>query len=61
VLIDRSLFGTLRRADPTHGIKPIVRAHVSARGDVEVDDEGAFLDVDTPDDYARVIDANLFR
>jgi molybdenum cofactor cytidylyltransferase len=61
VIIDRGLFGAVRRADATLGIKPIVRAHVSARGDVEVDDEGAFLDIDTPDDYARAIDAKLFR
>jgi CTP:molybdopterin cytidylyltransferase MocA len=55
VLIDRRLFGALRSADPRFGIKPIVRASASARGDVEVDDDGAFLDIDTPADYARVI------
>ena len=54
VLIDRALFGAVRAADPSTGIKPIVRAHASAAGDVEVDDAGAFLDIDTPDDYARV-------
>lgn len=55
VLIDRSLFGAIRAADPSLGAKPIVRAHASAAGDVEVDDEGAFIDVDTPDDYIRVV------
>ena len=55
VLIDRSLFQLVRSADPQRGIKPIVRAHVSAAGDVEVDDEGAFTDIDTPEDYARII------
>jgi molybdenum cofactor cytidylyltransferase len=54
VLIDRSLFSALRRADPATGVKPIVRAHVSAAGDVPVDDEGAFRDVDTPEDYLRL-------
>lgn len=53
VLIDRSLFPLLRAADPSRGAKPIVRAHVSAEGDVRVDDPGAFMDIDTPDDYAR--------
>jgi molybdenum cofactor cytidylyltransferase len=48
VLIDRCLFPLLRRADPSAGAKPVVRAHVSPAGDVEVDDEGAFLDIDTP-------------
>ena len=42
VLIDRSLFPLLRAADPLQGAKPIVRAHVSAAGDVTVEDPGAF-------------------
>lgn len=53
VLIDRSLFDAIRAADPASGAKPIVRAHVSAAGDVAIDDEGAYFDVDTPEDYAR--------
>jgi molybdenum cofactor cytidylyltransferase len=52
VLLDRVLFSMIRGADPASGVKPIVRAHASARGDVEVSDEGAFTDIDTPDEYA---------
>ena len=55
VLIDRRLFDVLRTSDPTAGAKPIVRAHASAEADVEVDDDGAFLDIDTPEDYARAM------
>ncbi len=55
VLIDRGLFQLLRSADPARGLKPIVRAHASDAGDVEVDDEGAFTDIDTPDEYERVV------
>ena len=55
VLIDRSLFAQLRSADRSQGAKPIVRSHVSPAGDVEVDDAGSFLDIDTPDEYARAI------
>jgi molybdenum cofactor cytidylyltransferase len=55
VLIDRRLFAEVREADPNCGVKPIVRSHASAAGDVQVEDEGAFLDVDTPGDYGRVI------
>jgi molybdenum cofactor cytidylyltransferase len=55
VLIDRSLFDELRRADPAAGAKAIVRANASARGDVEVEDNGAFLDIDTADDYQRLV------
>ncbi len=59
VLIDRTLFDALRHADPATGAKPIIRAHVSPAGDVEVDDAGAFADADTPDDYERVRRAGL--
>lgn len=57
VLIDRSLFAKLRGADPAVGAKAVVRAHVSPAGDVAVDDDGAFLDIDTPGDYARICEA----
>ena len=55
VLIARSIFGELRRADAARGAKPVVRAHVTPEGSVDVEDEGAFLDVDTPDDYQRLL------
>ena len=55
VLIDRRLFQMIRQADPSRGLKPIVRGHVSSAGDVEVTDEGSFMDIDTPDEYARLI------
>jgi molybdenum cofactor cytidylyltransferase len=54
VLLDRALFPLLRGADPTAGAKPIVRAHASAPGDLAIADEGAFVDIDTPEQYARV-------
>jgi molybdenum cofactor cytidylyltransferase len=55
VLIDRSLFDELRAADLSRGAKAIVRAHASRNGDVEVSDEGAFADVDTPADYDALL------
>lgn len=61
VLIARSLFPLLRRADPATGAKPIVRAHVSAAGDLAVDDAGAFMDIDTPADYARATTSDRDR
>ncbi len=54
VLFDRSLFDALRDADPEQGAKPIVRAHAAEGLDIEIEDEGAFVDVDTPEDYERV-------
>ena len=57
VLIARRLFEAIRNADPSQGAKPIVRANASALGDVAVDDPGAFVDVDTPEDYQRLRDS----
>jgi molybdenum cofactor cytidylyltransferase len=54
VLIDRSLFDAIRHTDPRGGANAIVRAHASSPGDVEVDDDGAFADIDTPVEYERL-------
>lgn len=53
VLIDRSLFQALRAADPNRGAKSVVRGNVSPAGDVTVTDPGAFMDLDTPEEYER--------
>jgi molybdenum cofactor cytidylyltransferase len=54
LVIDRALFDAIRGADDDTGAKPVVRAHVSPQGDVIVDDEGAFTDIDTMDAYRRL-------
>lgn len=54
VLFDRSLFAELRRADAAVGAKAVLRARQADIVDVAVDDEGAFLDIDTPEEYARI-------
>ena len=56
VIFHRMLFDELRRADPSKGAKPVVHAHAAEEVNVDVDDDGAFIDVDTPDDYKRLID-----
>lgn len=55
VIFHRSIFGELRRADPTKGAKPVVHAHSAEEVNVDVDDAGAFADIDTPEDYDRII------
>ena len=55
LLVDRSLFAELRAADPAEGMKPVIRAHASAAGDIAIADEGAFRDIDTEEDYLRMI------
>jgi molybdenum cofactor cytidylyltransferase len=55
LLVDRTLFAELRAADPAAGAKPVIRAHASAVGDIAIADEGAFRDIDTEEDYLRMI------
>jgi molybdenum cofactor cytidylyltransferase len=55
MVIDRRLFEMLRRADPAEGAKPVIRAHASPAGDIEVADPGAFADIDTPSDYEDLV------
>jgi molybdenum cofactor cytidylyltransferase len=55
VVFNRSLFGELRRANPSRGAKPVVHAHAAEQVNVDVADEGAFIDIDTPEDYARFV------
>ena len=55
VIFDRSVFEELRRADPAEGAKTVVRAHAADILEVAVADEGAFIDIDTPEDYERWI------
>lgn len=55
VIFDRALFDELRRASPKEGAKEVVRAYAAEVFNVEVEDEGAFTDIDTPEDYERWI------
>lgn len=54
VLFARAVFADLRRADPAIGAKAVLRAREREIQNVEVDDPGVLIDVDTPEDYARV-------
>lgn len=55
VLFDRSLFNELRGADPKVGAKAVVRSHTAQIVNVPVDDPGAFVDIDTPEDYEAAL------
>jgi molybdenum cofactor cytidylyltransferase len=59
VIFHRRLFGELRHAEPSTGAKPVVHAHAAEEVNVDVGDDGAFTDVDTPDDYERFIRPTL--
>jgi molybdenum cofactor cytidylyltransferase len=55
VIFDRSIFEDLRSADPAIGAKAVFAAHRDRVLNVQVDDAGAFEDIDTPEDYARLL------
>jgi len=55
VIFDSVLFPELRRADPSVGAKSVVRAHEREILNVPIADPGAYLDVDTPEEYERLL------
>ena len=55
VLFARRVFDDLRRADPAVGARAVVCARAADICDVQIDDDGALQDVDTPEDYARLV------
>lgn len=54
VLFGAPVLPELRAADLTGGARAVVRAHAAEICDVEIDDPGAYLDIDTPGDYRKV-------
>jgi molybdenum cofactor cytidylyltransferase len=54
VMFDASVFQDLREADPSVGAKAVFAKHRLRIVNVDVNDPGAFEDIDTPEDYDRV-------
>ena len=54
-----ALFAELRRADRSLGARVVLRAHADAILEVEAPDDGVLIDVDDPEDYARVFGVRL--
>jgi len=52
----RALFPELSGGGLAHGAESVVEAHAPARLDVEVDDPGIAANVNTPDDYVRLVE-----
>jgi CTP:molybdopterin cytidylyltransferase MocA len=59
VLFDARVLPELRAAGLSAGARPVVRAHAAELRDVEIDDPGAYQDIDTPEDYFRVFGVEL--
>lgn len=55
VIFDRSVFADLQSANPNVGAKAVFAIHKDRIVNVEVNDSGAFEDIDTPEDYEKVL------
>lgn len=55
VLFDQQTFAALCAAPLDTGAKPVVRGYADAIVNVPVTDAGAFLDLDTPEEYAGAV------
>ena len=55
VIFSRAVFDQLRHADPSLGAKAVLRAHEDAIVNVDVDDPGVTGDIDTPEDYEKLV------
>ena len=55
VIFSRALFDELRHANPQSGAKAVLRAHQDAIIEVDVDDPGVVADIDTPEDYQKLV------
>jgi molybdenum cofactor cytidylyltransferase len=57
VIFPRLLLAELRAADPARGAKMVVRAHDDAILNVEVPTSAVVDDIDTPEDYRRIVNS----
>lgn len=55
VIFPRAVFADLRHADPSIGARGVVNAHAAHVVDVDIDDSAVVTDIDTPEDYDRLI------
>jgi molybdenum cofactor cytidylyltransferase len=55
VVLDRAVFADLRQADPAAGVKAVLRSRAADVLNLECQDEGAFIDIDTPEEYERIV------
>lgn len=55
VLFAREVFDALRQAPLGEGARVVIRANAGRVVDVQVDDEGCVVDVDTPADYQAIL------
>jgi molybdenum cofactor cytidylyltransferase len=55
IVIAQPVIGELLAADPSVPARSIIRCHAADGVELQVADDGPFLDVDTPEEYRRLI------
>jgi molybdenum cofactor cytidylyltransferase len=55
IIVAPPLTAELLAADPASSARDLVRAYTGLGIDLQTDDDGPFTDVDTPDDYYRLV------
>jgi molybdenum cofactor cytidylyltransferase len=55
------LAAEIETLDPTAGLRQLLDRHPGELAEVAVDDPGAVADLDTPDDYRRLVEAVAAR
>jgi molybdenum cofactor cytidylyltransferase len=57
VIFSRSLFTELKETPLDQGAKAVVHAHVSETLEIDTDDPGVTIDIDTPEEYRKHVKA----
>jgi molybdenum cofactor cytidylyltransferase len=55
VLFDRQLFDEMLRVTGDEGARSVVRRHRAEMATVAIEDPELFADIDTPEDYDRLV------
>jgi len=58
VIFARALFSELLAAGPDQGAKPVVHAHRDDTLEIDTQDEGVLIDIDTPEEYRLRVKGN---
>lgn len=55
VLVSREFFGELLALEAGRGANEVIRAHAAETLEIETDSEGVAIDIDTPEEYRRLL------
>lgn len=55
VIIPAALFGEIMELEEGRGLNDVIKRHEDLVIEVEMDDEGVLLDIDTPEDFAKLV------